>query len=46
MIVKKISLVVSVFFSMSMFAQECANTNVEIKPDVKISYLDSVKNTF
>ena len=46
MIVKKISIVVSVFFSMSMFAQDVANTNVEIKPIVKISYLDSVKNTF
>lgn len=46
MIVKKISLVVSVFFSMSMFAQEDVKTNVEIKPEVKISYLDSVKSTF
>lgn len=46
MIVKKISIVVSVFFSMSMFAQDVAKTNVEIKPEVKISYLDSVKNTF
>jgi len=46
MIVKKISIVVSVFFSMSMFAQDTAKTDVEIKPIVKISYLDSVKNTF
>jgi membrane-bound lytic murein transglycosylase D len=46
MIVKKISIVVSVFFSMSMFAQDIAKTDVEIKPIVKISYLDSVKNTF
>jgi membrane-bound lytic murein transglycosylase D len=45
MIVKKISLVVSAFFSMSMFAQE-ANKNVELKPEVKISYLDSVKISF
>ena len=46
MIVKKISIVVSVFFSMSMFAQDIAKTDVEIQPIVKISYLDSVKNTF
>ncbi|MBF4487925.1 LysM peptidoglycan-binding domain-containing protein [Flavobacterium sp. CSZ] len=46
MIVKKISIVVSVFFSMSIFAQDIAKTDVEIKPIVKISYLDSVKNTF
>jgi len=31
---------------MSMFAQDTAKTDVEIKPIVKISYLDSVKNTF
>lgn len=46
MIVKKISIVVSVFFSMSIFAQDVAKTDVEIKPIVKISYLDSVKNSF
>lgn len=46
MIVKKISIVVSAFFSMSMFAQDFAKTDVELKPIVKISYLDSVKNTF
>ncbi|SNR86913.1 LysM peptidoglycan-binding domain-containing protein [Flavobacterium sp. ov086] len=47
MIVKKISIVVSAFFSMSMFAQEAATTStVEIKPEVKLSYLDSVKSTF
>ncbi|SHL71218.1 LysM peptidoglycan-binding domain-containing protein [Flavobacterium chilense] len=46
MIVKKISIVVSVLFSMSMFAQETAKTEVELKPIVKISYLDSVKNSF
>lgn len=46
MIVKKISIVVSVFFSMSMFAQNIAKTDVELKPIVKISYLDSVKGSF
>jgi len=46
MIVKKISIVVSVLFSISMFAQETAKTEAEIKPIVKISYLDSVKNSF
>ncbi|MDA6070901.1 LysM peptidoglycan-binding domain-containing protein [Flavobacterium sp. AC] len=46
MIVKKISIVVSVFFSMSIFAQDVAKTDIEIKPIVKISYLDSVKNSF
>lgn len=47
MIVKKLSIVVSAFFSMSMFAQEAATTStIEIKPEVKLSYLDSVKGTF
>ncbi|WP_394772956.1 LysM peptidoglycan-binding domain-containing protein [Flavobacterium sp.] len=46
MIVKKISIMVSVLFSMSMFAQEIAKTEVEIKPIVKVSYLDSVKSSF
>ncbi|MFH6992900.1 LysM peptidoglycan-binding domain-containing protein [Flavobacterium sp. FlaQc-48] len=46
MIVKKISIVVSAFFSISMFAQDVAKADVEIKPLVKISYLDSVKNSF
>lgn len=31
---------------MSIFAQDVAKTDVEIKPIVKISYLDSVKNSF
>jgi membrane-bound lytic murein transglycosylase D len=46
MIVKKISLAVSVFFSVASFAQNATKANIEIKPDVKISYLDSVKNSF
>lgn len=46
MIVKKISLVVTALFSMSMFAQETASSSQEIKPEVKLSYLDSVKSTF
>ncbi|WP_316634820.1 LysM peptidoglycan-binding domain-containing protein [uncultured Flavobacterium sp.] len=47
MIVKKLSIVVSALFSMSMFAQEVATTStIEIKPEVKLSYLDSVKSTF
>ena len=46
MIVKKVSIIVSAFFSISMFAQDAAKTDVEIKPIVKISYLDSVKSTF
>jgi membrane-bound lytic murein transglycosylase D len=46
MIVKKISLVVSVLFSFSMLAQETASTEQEIKPEVKLSYLDSIKSTF
>jgi membrane-bound lytic murein transglycosylase D len=46
MIVKKISLVVTALFSMSMFAQETASASMEIKPEVKLTYLDSVKNTF
>lgn len=46
MIIRKISLVVSVFFSIAGFAQELVKADVEIKPEVKISYLDSVKKTF
>ncbi|MEO6176008.1 MAG: LysM peptidoglycan-binding domain-containing protein [Flavobacterium circumlabens] len=46
MIVRKISLVVSAFFSIAAFAQDVANSDVQIKPEVKISYLDSVKNSF
>ncbi|MFW0736718.1 LysM peptidoglycan-binding domain-containing protein [Flavobacterium sp. T12S277] len=46
MIVKKIAIMVSAFFSVSMLAQDVAKVNAEIKPVVKISYLDSVKNTF
>jgi membrane-bound lytic murein transglycosylase D len=46
MIVKKVSIIVSAFFSISMFAQDVAKADQEIKPIVKISYLDSVKSTF
>lgn len=46
MIIRKISLAVSVFFSVASFAQDVAKADVQIKPDVKISYLDSVKNSF
>ncbi|GAA3761183.1 lytic transglycosylase [Flavobacterium ginsengiterrae] len=46
MIVKKISLVVTALFSMSMFAQETVEHSKEIKPEVKLSYLDSIKSTF
>jgi len=46
MIVKKISLVVTALFSMSMFAQETTEHSKEIKPEVKLSYLDSIKSTF
>lgn len=46
MIVKRISIIVSAFFSISMFAQDVAKADVELKPLVKISYLDSVKNSF
>ncbi|WP_149205881.1 lytic transglycosylase [Flavobacterium johnsoniae] len=46
MIVKKISLVVTALFSMSMFAQETPEHSKEIKPEVKLSYLDSIKSTF
>ena len=46
MIVKKIVIVVSAFFSISVVAQNVAKADAEIKPVVKISYLDSVKSTF
>lgn len=46
MIVKKLSLVVSAFFSLAVFAQETQKANVEVKPEVKLSYLDSIKGTF
>ncbi len=46
MIVRKISIIVGVLCSMSMFAQQSASSEVEIKPEVKLSYLDSIKSTF
>ncbi len=46
MIVKKISLVVSVFCSLSIFAQDVAKNDFGIKQEVKLSYLDSVKSSF
>lgn len=46
MIVKKLSLVVSAFFSLAVCAQETAKTDLELKPEVKLSYLDSIKSTF
>ncbi|WP_426483463.1 LysM peptidoglycan-binding domain-containing protein [Flavobacterium sp. 2] len=46
MIVRKISLIVGVLCSMSMFAQQSPSSEVEVKPEVKLSYLDSVKSTF
>ncbi|WP_417938986.1 LysM peptidoglycan-binding domain-containing protein [Flavobacterium sp. RS13.1] len=46
MIIRKISLTVSVFFSIAGFAQDVVKANTEIKPEVKISYLDSVKKSF
>ncbi|OHT46548.1 LysM peptidoglycan-binding domain-containing protein [Flavobacterium tructae] len=46
MIVKKIVIVVSAFFSISVVAQNVTKADAEIKPVVKISYLDSVKSTF
>ncbi|MGO4772555.1 LysM peptidoglycan-binding domain-containing protein [Flavobacterium sp. W22_SRS_FK3] len=46
MIIKKISVAVVTFFSMSMFAQETASASLEIKPEVKLSFLDSIKSTF
>ncbi|WP_433834499.1 LysM peptidoglycan-binding domain-containing protein [Flavobacterium anhuiense] len=46
MIVKKISLVVTALFSLSMFAQESAELPKEFKQDIKLSYLDSIKSTF
>lgn len=45
MIVRKISLVVSAFFTMAAFSQETAS-NFESKPEVKLTYLDSIKSTF
>ncbi|KAF2332183.1 LysM peptidoglycan-binding domain-containing protein [Flavobacterium nitrogenifigens] len=46
MIVKKLSLVVSAFFSLAVCAQETAKADIELKPEVKLSYLDSIKSTF
>lgn len=46
MIVKKISLMVTALMSVTMFAQETASSSTELKPEVKLSYLDSVKSTF
>lgn len=46
MITRKISLTVSVLLSMSMYAQDVANRDFTLQPEVKMSYLDSVKSTF
>ena len=46
MIIRKISLAVSVFFSLTVFAQDVVKADIEIKPEVKISYLDSIKSSF
>jgi len=46
MIIRKISLAVSVFFSLTVFSQDVVRADIEIKPEVKISYLVSVKNSF
>ncbi|OXA79398.1 membrane-bound lytic murein transglycosylase D [Flavobacterium aquidurense] len=46
MIIKKISLAVTALFSITMFAQETATTSLDIQPEVKLSYLDSVKSSF
>jgi len=46
MIIRKISLAASVLFSLTAFSQDFAKANTEIRSEVKISYLDSVKNTF
>ncbi|KRD11420.1 lytic transglycosylase [Flavobacterium sp. Root901] len=47
MIVKKISLAVTTLFSITMFAQQSsAELSKEIKSEVKLSYLDSIKSTF
>ncbi|WP_163401280.1 LysM peptidoglycan-binding domain-containing protein [Flavobacterium fluviatile] len=46
MIIRKISLAVSVFFSIAGFAQDVVKADTGSKPEVKISYLDSVKNSF
>jgi membrane-bound lytic murein transglycosylase D len=46
MIVRKLSLAVTALFSMSMFAQEIPAAKLEVKSDIKLSYLDSIKSTF
>ncbi|MDR7211314.1 LysM peptidoglycan-binding domain-containing protein [Flavobacterium piscis] len=46
MIIRKIFLAVSVFISITAFAQDTVKADIEFKPEVKISYLDSVKNSF
>jgi len=46
MIIRKISLAVSVFFSITVFSQDIVKADIEIRPEVKISYLDSVKSSF
>ncbi|WP_409417759.1 LysM peptidoglycan-binding domain-containing protein [Flavobacterium sp. PS2] len=46
MIVKNTTLSVLLLSTMGLFAQEVAQTNPVVKQDIKISYLDSVKNSF
>ncbi|MDN3675439.1 LysM peptidoglycan-binding domain-containing protein [Flavobacterium branchiarum] len=46
MIVKNTTLSVLLLSTMGLFAQEVAQTNTVVKPEIKISYLDSVKKSF
>lgn len=46
MIIRKISFAFSFFVSVTVFAQDAAKANTEINSEIKISYLDSVKNSF
>ena len=46
MIIRKISFAFSFFLSVTVFAQDVAKANTEINSEIKISYLDSVKNSF
>ena len=46
MIIRKISFAFSFFLSVTVFAQDAAKANTEINSEIKISYLDSVKNSF
>jgi membrane-bound lytic murein transglycosylase D len=46
MYIKKITLFLSLLTSLSLFSQDIANKTAAPQPEIKLSYLDSIKKTF